>query len=168
MGKGVNKVIIVGRLGDDPTVRYMPSGDAVANISVATTESWKDKVTGQQQERTEWHRVCFFGKLAEIVRDYLKKGSQVYVEGSLRTRKWQDKDSGQDRYSTEIIADEMQMLDSKSDNQDKQNDPGVYQGASQPQQSQQQGGQQGQAMQSAHPGMQGGGQDDFDSDIPFR
>lgn len=108
----VNKVILVGNLGDNPETRYMPSGGAVTNISIATSESWKDKQTGQPQERTEWHRVVFFNKLAEIVGEYLKKGSKIYVEGSLRTRKWQDQ-SGQDRYTTEIVASEMQMLDSK-------------------------------------------------------
>ena len=110
--KGVNKVIIIGNLGSDPEVRYMPSGGAVANISVATSESWKDKDNGQQQERTEWHRIVFYNRLAEIVGEYLRKGSKVFVEGSLRTRKWQDK-SGQDRYTTEIIASGMQMLDSR-------------------------------------------------------
>ncbi|MGQ9686246.1 MAG: single-stranded DNA-binding protein [Thiobacillaceae bacterium] len=104
----VNKVILIGNLGRDPEVRYMPSGDAIANLSVATTETWKDK-TGEKQEATEWHRVVFFGKQAEICGQYLKKGSQIYVEGSLRTRKWQDKD-GQDRYTTEIRGDRMQML----------------------------------------------------------
>lgn len=104
----VNKVILVGNLGRDPEVRYMPDGAAIANISVATTDTWKDK-NGERQERTEWHRVAFFGKLAEIVGEYLKKGSQVYVEGRLQTRKWQDKE-GQDRYTTEIVADRMQML----------------------------------------------------------
>jgi single-strand DNA-binding protein len=105
----VNKVIIVGNLGADPETRYMPNGDAVTNIRVATTDRWKDKQSGEMKEATEWHRVAFFGKLATIAGEYLKKGSQVYVEGSLRTRKWQDKD-GQDRYSTEIRADVMQML----------------------------------------------------------
>lgn len=109
MARGVNKVILIGNLGNDPEVKYMPSGNAVANVSIATTESWKDKGSGEKQERTEWHRVAFYGRLAEIVGEYLKKGSQVYVEGSLRTRKWQDKD-GQDRYTTEIIANDMQML----------------------------------------------------------
>ncbi|MEM7292242.1 MAG: single-stranded DNA-binding protein [Pseudomonadota bacterium] len=109
MARGINKVILVGNLGADPEVKYMPSGSAVANISVATSDSWKDKNTGQQQERTEWHRVVFFNRLAEIVGEYLKKGSQVYVEGRLQTRKWQDK-QGVDRYSTEIVANEMQML----------------------------------------------------------
>jgi single-strand DNA-binding protein len=109
MARGVNKVILIGNLGRDPEVRYMPSGSAVANVAIATSEQWKDKQSGEQQERTEWHRVVFFNRLAEIVGEYLKKGSQVYVEGSLRTRKWQDK-SGQDRYTTEIVASEMQML----------------------------------------------------------
>ncbi len=112
--RGVNKVIIVGNLGKDPEIRYMPSGGAAANITIATSESWKDKTSGEQKDRTEWHRVVFFGKLAEIVGEYLKKGSQVYVEGSLRTNKWQDK-SGNDRYTTEIIAKEMQMIGGKSD-----------------------------------------------------
>jgi single-strand DNA-binding protein len=105
----VNKVIIVGNLGADPETRYMPSGEAVTNIRVATTDRWKDKGSGEMKEATEWHRIAFFGRLAEIAGEYLKKGSQVYVEGSLRTRKWQDKD-GNDRYSTEIRADTMQML----------------------------------------------------------
>ena len=109
MARGINKVTIVGNLGNDPEVKYMPSGGAVTNISVATSESWKDKQTGQPQERTEWHRIVFFNRLAEIAGEYLKKGSQVYVEGSLRTRKWQDQ-SGQDRYTTEIVGSEMQML----------------------------------------------------------
>src|SRR5512135_443500 len=112
MARGVNKVILVGNLGKDPEVRYMPSGGAVANITIATSEQWKDKDTGQQQERTEWHNVVFFNRLAEIAGEYLKKGSKVYVEGSLRTRKWQDKE-GKDRYTTEIVANEMQMLDSR-------------------------------------------------------
>ena len=113
MARGINKVILVGNLGKDPEVRYMPSGGAVANITIATSEQWKDKQTGEQRERTEWHNVVFYQRLAEIVGEYLKKGSQVYVEGSLRTRKWQDK-SGNDRYTTEIIANEMQMLGSRS------------------------------------------------------
>jgi single-strand DNA-binding protein len=104
----VNKVLIIGNLGNDPETRYLPSGDAVTNVSIATTETWKDK-DGQKKEATEWHRVAFFGKLAEIAGEYLKKGSSVYVEGKIQTRKWQDKD-GQDRYSTEIRADRMQML----------------------------------------------------------
>ena len=113
---GVNKVILIGNLGQDPDVKYMPSGDAVANVSIATSESWKDKNTGEKQERTEWHRVVFFGKVAEIAQKYLHKGSKVYVEGKLKTRKWQDKE-GQDRYTTEVVVDmggSMQMLDGKT------------------------------------------------------
>jgi single-strand DNA-binding protein len=110
--RGVNKAIIVGTLGKDPEMRYMPSGSAVANLSIATSEQWKDKQSGETQERTEWHRVAIFGKLAEIAGEYLRKGSQVYLEGKLRTRKWQDKE-GKDRYSTEIVADTMQMLGGK-------------------------------------------------------
>ena len=113
MARGVNKVILIGNLGRDPEMRYTPSGLAVANVTVATSESWKDKQSGEMQERTEWHRVVFYQRLAEIVGEYLRKGSKVYVEGRLQTRKWQDKTTGQDRYSTEIIADNMQMLDSK-------------------------------------------------------
>lgn len=112
MARGVNKVIIVGNLGNDPEMRYMPSGAAIANISVATSESWKDKQTGQTQERTEWHRIVLFNRLGEIAGQYLRKGSKVYLEGSLRTRKWQDA-NGQDKYTTEIVASELQMLDSK-------------------------------------------------------
>lgn len=110
--RGVNKVILIGNLGQDPEVKYMPNGNAVTNISVATTDTWKDKNTGQQQERTEWHRVVMFRRLAEIAGEYLRKGSKIYLEGRLQTRKWQDQ-SGQDRYTTEIIADQMQMLDSR-------------------------------------------------------
>ena len=112
MSRGVNKVILVGNLGKDPEVRYMPNGNAVANITLATSESWKDKTSGEQQEKTEWHRVVMFRRLGEIAGEYLKKGSQVYIEGKLQTRKWQDKD-GNDRYTTEIVADEMQMLGSR-------------------------------------------------------
>ncbi len=113
MARGVNKAIILGSLGQDPDIRYTASGAAVANISIATNEQWKDKESGEMQERTEWHRVVFFGRLAEIVGEYLRKGSQVYIEGRIQTRKWQDKE-GQDRYTTEIVANEMQMLGSKS------------------------------------------------------
>ncbi|GAA5525084.1 single-stranded DNA-binding protein [Microbulbifer aestuariivivens] len=115
MARGINKVILIGNLGGDPETRYLPSGGAVTNVNLATSESWKDKQTGQQQERTEWHRVVFFNRLAEIAGEYLRKGSKVYIEGSLRTRKWQDKNSGQDRYTTEIVASEMQMLDGRGD-----------------------------------------------------
>ena len=111
MARGVNKVILVGNLGADPETRAMPSGMTVANLRIATSESWRDKQSGEQQERTEWHRVALFGRLGEIAAEYLKKGSQVYIEGSLRTRKWQDK-QGNERYSTEIVANDMQMLGS--------------------------------------------------------
>lgn len=128
----VNKAIIVGNLGKDPEVRYTASGEAICNITVATSETWKDKATGEKKEATEWHRISFFGKLAEIAGQYLKKGSQVYVEGSIRTRKWQDKD-GQDRYATEIRGDRMQMLGGRAAPQD-----GTATAA--PKDSQQQGG----------------------------
>lgn len=114
MARGINKVILVGNLGSDPEVRYSANGAAIANVSLATTDSWSDKQTGEKQERTEWHRVVFFNRLAEIAGEYLKKGSQVYIEGRLQTRKWQDKD-GQDRYTTEIVAGEMQMLGGRPD-----------------------------------------------------
>ena len=112
MARGINKVILIGHVGVDPEVRYMPNGNAVATISIATTESWKDKQSGERQERTEWHRVVCFNRLGEIVGEYTRKGSKVYIEGSLRTRKWQDQ-QGQDRYTTEIVANDLQMLDSK-------------------------------------------------------
>ena len=123
--RGINKVILVGNLGNDPEHRVLPSGGGVTNVSLATSESWRDKNTGEQQERTEWHRVVFFNRLSEIAAEYLRKGSKVYVEGSLRTRKWQDQ-SGQDRYSTEIVAQEMQMLDSRGGGMQ---DSGTYQPA---------------------------------------
>jgi single-strand DNA-binding protein len=109
MARGINKVILVGHLGADPETRYMPSGSAVTNLRLATSDAWKDKESGEQQERTEWHNVAMFGRLAEIAAEYLRKGSQVYVEGRLRTRKWQDRE-GHDRWTTEIVANEMQML----------------------------------------------------------
>lgn len=118
MSRGVNRVILIGNLGDAPDVRYMQSGDAVANVSVATSEQWKDKTTGEPREKTEWHRVVFFRRLAEIVGEYLGKGSKVYIEGKLQTRKWQDKE-GNDHYTTEIIANEIQMLDSRKDGGNK-------------------------------------------------
>jgi single-strand DNA-binding protein len=167
--RGINKVILVGNLGNDPETRYMPSGGAVTNISIATSESWKDKQTGQPQERTEWHRVVFFNRLAEIAGEYLRKGSKVYVEGSLRTRKWQDQ-SGQDRYTTEIVANEMQMLDSRGSGQgggEYQQPQGNY-GAPQQATGNPQGGSGGAASGAA---AAGGGQPtdfgDFDDDIPF-
>ena len=116
MARGINKVILVGNLGGDPETRYTASGSAITNITVATSESWRDKQTGETQERTEWHRVVFFNRLAEIAGEYLRKGRQVYIEGSLRTRKWQDQ-NGQDRWTTEIVANDMQMLDSRGDAQ---------------------------------------------------
>ena len=147
--RGINKVILVGNLGNDPETRSMPSGGSVTNTTVATSESWKDKASGEQQERTEWHRVVFFNRLAEIAGEYLKKGSKVYIEGSLRTRKWQD-DSGQDKYTTEIVAQEMQMLDSR--------------GGAAPAQSANNG-----AAPSANntQAPQAAPFDDFDDDIPF-
>ena len=120
--RGVNKVILVGNLGRDPEVRYLPSGGAVANITVATSEAWKDKNTGAMQEQTEWHRVVFYGRLAEIAGEYLRKGSKVYLEGSLHTRKWQDKTTGQDKYATEIKGMTMQMLDGKGGNSSSADD----------------------------------------------
>ena len=150
----VNKVIIVGNLGKDPETRYAPSGDAVTNIVVATTETWKDKTSGEKREATEWHRVVFFGKLAEIAGQYLKKGSQVYLEGKLKTRKWQDND-GQDRYTTEINADEMKMLGSKGDGQQQE--------GQRPQQTQ----QRPPANPQRQPQGQAGGFSDMDDDIPF-
>jgi len=168
--RGVNKVILVGNLGQDPEVRYTPSGAAITNISIATSDSWKDKNTGQMQEKTEWHRVVFFGKLAEIAGEYLHKGSQVYVEGKLQTRKWQDK-QGQDRYSTEVVVDGfngvMQMLGGRGD---------TSMGASRPQQAEQapqnQVPQQNQAAQSQAPQNQPAAptsdfDNSFDDDIPF-
>ncbi len=150
--RGVNKVILIGNLGRDPETRYMPSGGAVTNITVATSETWKDKNTGEQQERTEWHRVVFFNRLAEIAGEYLKKGSKVYIEGSLRTRKWQGQD-GQDRYTTEVIANEMQMLDSRG---------GGGGDAPFARQQQQPSGQQP-SQAAATPADDGG----FEDDIPF-
>ena len=154
MAKGINKVILIGNLGQDPEVKFMPSGGAVTNISVATSETWKDKNTGQAQERTEWHKVVFFNKLGEIAGEYLRKGSMVYLEGSLRTRKWQAQD-GTDRYTTEIVVSEMQMLDGKNDRAPDAAQQ-AYNQAAAPQRQAQQPTQQAPA-----------GFDDFDSDIPF-
>ena len=127
MARGINKVILIGNLGADPEVRYLASGDPVANISLATSESWKDKQSGQQQERTEWHRVVIYGKMADIASKYMKKGSKVYIEGSLRTRKWQDK-TGQEKYTTEVICSDLQLIDSKPGAGDQQE----YSGSSAP------------------------------------
>ncbi|PCH62855.1 MAG: single-stranded DNA-binding protein [Gammaproteobacteria bacterium] len=159
MARGVNKVILIGNMGKDPEVRYMPSGGAAANCSIATSESWRDKTSGEMQEKTEWHNLVFFGRLAEIVGEYCKKGSKVYVEGRLQTRKWQDK-SGNDRYTTEIVANEMQMLDSRGGAGDNFGaDGGGQQSYNAPSQSQ----PVPQQKQPA-PAMTN---DDFDDDIPF-
>ena len=167
MARGVNKVILIGNLGKDPETRSMPSGMQVANLNLATSESYKDKQSNEWVERTEWHRVALFGRLAEVASEYLKKGSKVYIEGSIRTRKWTDKE-GKERYSTEIIGNEMQMLDSKGGGQGGGGGGGGY------------GGDEGRSSrgggnQDHEPPMSGGGssgggggnRDDFDDDIPF-
>ena len=166
--RGINKAIVLGNLGQDPETRYMPNGNAVTNISIATSESWKDKQSGQEQERTEWHRVVFFNRLAEIAGEYLRKGSKVYVEGSLRTRKWQDQ-SGADKYTTEIVASEMQMLDARGDDQQQQ--PQQQAPQQQPQQAQQ---PQQPSQQTQQPAQQQPRQvapspasSEFEDDIPF-
>ncbi|MDH5692356.1 MAG: single-stranded DNA-binding protein [Gammaproteobacteria bacterium] len=148
MARGINKVILVGNLGSDPEVRYMPNGGAVANLSIATSETWKDKQSGESKEKTEWHRVVLFNRLGEIAGEYLRKGSKVYIEGKLQTRKWQDKD-GQDRYTTEIVGSEMQMLDGRGSGDSMGSAPS-------------------QSASSRAPAMAGGGDaPDFDDDIPF-
>ena len=150
--RGLNKVMIIGNLGADPEVRYTAGGSAMANINIATSETWRDKQTGEQQEKTEWHRVVFFGKLAEIVQQYVHKGSKLYVEGRLQTRKWQDKE-GHDRYTTEIVGNEMQMLDSKGGSSasfEPAQQAAPKQATAQP------------APSSSAPQI-----DDFDDDIPF-
>ncbi|MGV0034436.1 MAG: single-stranded DNA-binding protein [Candidatus Azotimanducaceae bacterium WSBS_2022_MAG_OTU7] len=177
MARGINKVILVGNLGRDPETRYMPSGGAVTNVSIATSKKWKDKDSGEQKERTEWHRIVFFNRLAEVAGEYLKRGSKVYIEGELRTRDW-EKD-GQKHYTTEIVASEMQMLDSRGE---MSGGGGSYSGGS--------GGSQGGGQGGGQGGSQGGSQgdsggnsqggssspaddsepppsDDFDDDIPF-
>jgi len=177
MARGINKVILIGNLGADPEVRYMPSGNAVTNVNLATSESWKDKQSGQMQERTGWHRVVFFNRLAEIAGEYLRKGSKVYIEGSLRTRKWQGQD-GQDRYTTEIVASEMQMLDGRGGEGGGYQQPqqsggygpqGGDMGYGQPAQSYNQApAQQPSRQQPAQqPQQPAPGFDDFDDDIPF-
>ncbi|HSH49165.1 MAG TPA: single-stranded DNA-binding protein [Halomonas sp.] len=185
MARGINKVILIGNLGQDPEVRFTASGTAVANLSLATSDVWTDRQTGQRQERTEWHRVVMFNKLAEIAQQYLKKGSKLYVEGRIQTRKWQDQ-NGQDRYSTEIVANNMEMLDSRGSQGGAGYGGGQYQqqgsyGGGQPQQQPQQGGNHGGGQQQPQPApAQGGGQqqggfgapdpgsfDDFDDEIPF-
>lgn len=147
--RGVNKVILIGNVGQDPETRYMPNGGAVTNISLATTDTWKDKNTGEQQERTEWHRIVFYQRLAEIVAEYVKKGSKLYIEGRLQTRSWEQ--DGVKRYATEVIANEMQMLDSRG------GDSGGYQ----PSQAQQR------PARAAQPAQQPADMDSFDDDIPF-
>lgn len=159
MGKGVNKVILIGNLGADPDIRYTPSGSAVANLSVATDESYKDKQTGQMVPKTEWHRVSAFGKLADICGQYLKKGSKVYVEGKLQTRKWQDQ-QGQDRYTTEILANEMRMLDGQQQGQNQQPPAQQKRPAQQPPAQYQNATNFQQNQQAAPP-------NDLDDDIPF-
>ncbi len=179
MARGINKVTIVGNLGQDPETKYMPSGGAVTNISVATSESWKDKQTGQPQERVEWHRIVFFNRLAEIAGEYLKKGSQVYVEGALRTRKWQDQ-SGNDRYTTEIVGSEMQMLGGRQGGGGGMGGDAGYdlsyapQAPSQAAPQQQYAAPQQQAAPAARPQTASApapqpapGMDSFDDDIPF-
>ena len=176
MARGVNKVILIGNLGADPETRFMPSGGAVTNVRLATSETWKDKQSGQMQERTEWHRVVFFNKLGEIAGEYLKKGPKVYIAGSIRTRKWPGQ-AGQDRYTTEIVANEMQMLDGRGDGGGgqgggyaPQGNQGGYQnqnenyggGSAAPQQNQNQNPGQNQDQ-----GGFSGPADDFDDDIPF-
>ncbi len=153
MARGVNKVILIGHLGQDPEVRYSANGTAIANCSLATTESWKDKQTGDKVEKTEWHRVVFFARLAEIVGEYLKKGSQVYVEGRLQTRKWQDKE-GHDRYTTEIVVNDMQMLGSRQGAGSPSADMDDYAPAS---------SNQGSASAANAPNAY----EEFDDDIPF-
>jgi single-strand DNA-binding protein len=156
----VNKVIIVGNLGADPETRYTPGGDAITNIRVATTDKWKDKASGEMKEATEWHRIAFFGRLAEVAGEYLKKGSQVYIEGSLRTRKWQDKD-GQDRYSTDIRADVMQMLGRREGGGAPRDDAGPRSGEARGGESK--GGGEARPAQKKPAGKF----DDMEDDIPF-
>ena len=152
MARGVNKVIVIGNLGQDPETRYMPSGSAVTNLRIATNESWKDKQTGDMQERTEWHGVVLYDKLGEIAAEYLRKGSQVYIEGSLRTRKWQDKE-GQDKYTTEIVADRMQMLGSRAGAGEPRSEPPMESRAAEP--------------KPAAAKKPAGKLDDMEDDIPF-
>jgi single-strand DNA-binding protein len=184
MARGINKVILVGNLGADPETRAMPSGTTVANLRIATSESWRDKQSGEQQERTEWHRVVLFGRLGEIAAEYLKKGSQVYIEGSLRTRKWQDK-QGTERYSTEIVGNDMQMLGGRGGGGGGGMAGGAGSGASGSGAGSGQSGSPGAGTGTgtggggggrgeAYPeysqsgeGSAGGGRDDFDDDIPF-
>ena len=154
MARGINKVILVGNLGKDPETRYMPSGKAVTNFSIATSESWKDKQTGEQKEQTEWHNIVMYDRLAEIAAEYLRKGSQVYVEGRIRTRKWQDKE-GRDRYTTEIVASEMQMMGGRGG----ASGGGMGAGGG--------GGEMRERSSAPEAAPAGAGPTDFDDDIPF-
>ncbi|AMP91420.1 single-stranded DNA-binding protein [Legionella pneumophila] len=160
MARGINKVILVGNVGSDPEVRYLPNGNAVTTLSVATSETWKDKTTGEKQDRTEWHRVVCFNRLGEIAGEYIRKGSKLYVEGSLRTRKWQDQ-QGQDRYTTEIIASDIQMLDSKGNSASNYDDMPSFQGTSSPQQAPAKN-HSASAASTAQDAF-----DELDDDIPF-
>lgn len=162
MSKGVNKVIILGNVGKDPEVRYLPSGGAVTNIAVATSEQWKDKNTGQPQEKTEWHRIVFFNRLAEIVNEYVRKGSKIYIEGSLRTRSWEQ--DGVTKYATEIVASEMQLLDSRQGGTAAQTNDAS---ARQPQQPAQQHSNHGRQVPQPQLNQPPAGFDDFDDEIPF-
>ncbi len=162
MARGVNKVILIGNLGADPETRAMPSGTTVANLRVATSESWRDKQTGEQQERTEWHRVALFGRLAEVAGEYLRKGSQVYIEGSLRTRKWTDK-QGNERYSTEIVGNDLQMLGGRGGG--GQQAPGAGAGSAGREALAEEGG--GGSGSGRSGGGSGGSGEEFDDDIPF-
>lgn len=166
MARGVNKVILIGNVGGDPETRYLPNGNAVTNITLATSDSWKDKQTGQLQERTEWHRVVFFGKVAEIAGEYLRKGSQVYVEGRLQTRKWQDQ-SGQDRYTTEIVVDmngQMQLLGGRGGAAAGDDAPRAPRPAREPQQQAPREPRPAPQQPAAQPAPD---YDSFDDDIPF-
>ncbi|MFP6780791.1 MAG: single-stranded DNA-binding protein [Gammaproteobacteria bacterium] len=165
MARGVNKVMLIGNLGADPEVRYTAGGAAVANVTLATAESWRDKESGEQQERTEWHKIVFFSRLAEIVGEYLKKGSQVYVEGRLQTRKWQDRD-GNDRYTTEIVANEMQMLGSRGGGGSSSGGPSSGGFSNEGQSGGARSSSSANTNQSSSP-QQEPPMDDFDDDIPF-
>lgn len=174
MSRGVNKVILIGNLGTDPEVRYMPTGGAVANLTIATSESWTDKTTNEKKENTEWHRVVIYQRLAEIAGEYLRKGSKVYIEGRLRTRKWQD-NQGVERYTTEIIANELQMLDVRGDNQQAAQQPAAQQRQQAPQAQQrpsqgsapQRGPAQNHQPQIGNAPHGGFTPPDFDDDIPY-